>query len=217
MYDGSFYGTIRAGCQASAAVMAPIVYNLLKPATVLDVGCGEGWWAKAFQDCGADVVGLDGPGAQPVIDHFIVHDLAAEAIPVRLRGLGLTVCLEVAEHLPPQRAESFIAELCATSKAVLFSAAIPGQGGTGHVNEQPPSYWVDLFDRQGYDVTGALRWKIWNDERVENWYRQNLLLAVKRPIPKPARGHSALTDLFRGPLAEPFHVVHPVLFDARRR
>lgn len=215
MYDSTFYDTIRDGCRSSAAVVAPIVKGLLSlPAPrVIDVGCGEGWWAQAFADLGAEVIGIDGAHVNdsPLGDRFIRHDLL-EPLPSHLAGrFDLAVSLEVAEHLPPERAASFVRDLCSLAPVVLFSAAIPGQGGTGHVNEQWPGYWVDHFLEAGFTVSGALRWMIWDDDRVENWYRQNLLIAAKEvPLLPPL-------DVFASPLSTPWPVVHPVLYNARRR
>lgn len=209
MYDAAFYDMIRPGCQASAAVVVPLVVQHLQPRTVLDVGCGEGWWAHAFAEAGCDVLGIDGAvlDTRPAGPRFAHHDLSA---PFAACGrFDLAVALEVAEHLPPWRADSFVADLCTVAPDVLFSAAIPGQGGVGHLNEQWPAYWVDLFRAHGYAVSGALRWQIWSDDRVENWYRANTLVASRRPEAYPA--------LFASPLAEPWPVVHPVLYDARRR
>jgi len=33
---------------------------------------------------------------------------------------------------------------------VLFSAAIPNQGGTGHINEQWQEYWAEKFYANGF-------------------------------------------------------------------
>jgi hypothetical protein len=85
-----------------------------------------------------------------------------------------------------------------------------GQGGTGHINEQPPSYWADLFAKRDYRVTGALRWLFWNDDGVENWYSQNLFLAT------PDWRAPRVRDLYEHPMAEPIYVIHPVLWEARR-
>lgn len=209
MYDAAFFDTIRAGCQASAAVVVPLVLEHFRPYTVLDVGCGEGWWATAFAELGGcEVVGLDGPGGGGALDgRFVAWDLRYSF--ADMYQVDLAVALEVAEHLAEKRADSFIADLCAVAPVVLFSAAIPGQGGTGHINEQWPAYWVEKFRANGYAVSGALRWNIWGDDRVENWYRANLLFATRYPENFPR--------LFATPLAEPWPVVHPVLFDARRR
>lgn len=212
MYDAEFFDVIRDGCQRSAAAVAPIVDEIMsehtaRGRTLVDVGCGEGWWALAFEALGWRAVGIDGPDTLSQLERFIPHDLRE---PIEQRGrphaYDLAVSLEVAEHLPPERAESFVADLCSFAPVVLFSAAIPGQGGTGHLNEQWPDYWVELFGRQGYAVSGALRWRIWDDDRVENWYRQNLMLCTNRPELWP--------DLFDG--TPPISVVHPILYDARR-
>ena len=201
MYDGNFYDIIRPGCQSSAAVVAPLVYGELKPQAVVDVGCGEGWWGAAFADLGCDVLGLDGDYVENRAIPFQPADLT------RTVNLGqrfdLAVCLEVAEHLPRKRAAGLVADLTNLADAVLFSAAIPGQGGVGHVNEQWPAYWTDLFDDHGWETTGALRFDIWTDDRVKNWYRQNLILAAP-----------TLPD--RWPAAEVLPLVHPVLWDSRR-
>lgn len=208
MYDAGFFETIREGCRASANAVAPIVHAAVDhPKRVVDVGCGEGWWARAFEQLGCEATGIDGPGTQSILERFIPHDLG-QPLPTLAAGFDLAVSLEVAEHLPPDRAAGFVAEICALAPVVLFSAAIPGQGGTGHVNEQWPAYWVELFSRCGFAVSGALRWRIWDDDRIENWYRQNLLVATQYPGRFP--------DLFNAPTSEPWPVVHPVLYNARR-
>lgn len=214
MYDKTFYDTIRPGTQESARWVAPVVLDHLKlgiaPLRVIDVGCGEGWWADQFARLGCEVIGIDGEYVQgsPLGDRFIPHDLT-RTMPEHLHGrFDLAVSLEVAEHLPEWRARTFVEELCELAPVVLFSAAIPGQGGTGHINEQWPSYWVELFDENGYHGSGALRWEIWDNPNIENWYRQNLLVF--------AQDTTSLPDLFDTPTAAPHSLVHPVLYNARR-
>lgn len=205
-FTNEIYAMIREGAQRSAGVVVPLVLECLSPKLVLDVGCGEGWWGKAFEEAGCNVAGLDGPEATPVIRH-LVRDLAHPGSLTASRW-DLAVCLEVAEHLAPQHADSLIKRLCTAAPVVLFSAAIPGQGGVGHLNEQWPGYWVEKFDANGYACSGALRWQIWDDDRVENWYRQNLIVAAAAP--------ATLPFWFDTPLAPVWPVVHPVLYDARR-
>jgi hypothetical protein len=86
--------------------------------------------------------------------------------------------LEVAEHLPIQSAGGFVAELTALAPFILFSAAIPGQGGTNHLNEQWPEYWATRFAGHGYRVLDCIRPRIWEDDRIDFWYRQNIFLFV---------------------------------------
>lgn len=209
MYDAFFYKVSRPGMMLSAQTLVPMLMNKIEwPRTVIDVGCGEGWWALEFakQD-GTDVVGIDGDwhGEHLLGDRFITHNLSTK-LPNELHGrFDTVVCLEVAEHLQAQRAASFVADLCKLVRGngyVVFSAAIPHQGGTGHVNEQWPAYWAELFNRNGFSVNSDFRFTIWNDDRIENWYRQNLLIAY------PALGVVDKTP--------PLPVVHPVLWKARQ-
>lgn len=210
-YDSGFYDTIRAGSRASAKAVVPRLFELAgQPRTVVDVGSGEGVWTLEFLELGAEVLAIDGSYVTaPLVQPFLPHDLE-RPLPGHLAGrFDFAYSLEVAEHLSPTRARSFVADLVALAPVVAFSAAIPGQGGTGHVNEQWPDYWRALFESHGFRVTGALRFEFWRDERVENWYRQNLLLAVAadhEPTPE-------LEELLVSPLAPTYPLVHPVLFD----
>ena len=212
-YDARFYDTIRDGTRRSAGELVPLLcddLNLKAGDRLIDVGCGEGWWAETFSEMGGlDVIGVDGNYVEssPLGDRFMPHDLR-DPLPDHLRGrFDVAVSLEVAEHLPESRAASFVEDLTSLADVVVFSAAIPGQGGTGHINEQWPSYWVHLFARCDFIVSGALRFSIWDNTAIENWYRQNLLVAVH------VDREQWYPDLFESPVAHPFPIVHPVLYD----
>lgn len=207
MYDDQFFDVIRKGCQSSAAVVVPLVYAVLAPETVVDVGCGEGHWGKEFERLGSEVTGIDGAETQSILKTFVAHDLR-NALPLALGTFDLAVCLEVAEHLPDWRADGIIEDLCRLAPVVLFSAAIPGQGGHGHVNEQWPRYWVDRFEAHNYAVSGALRFRLWECDEVMNWYRANILVAA-------AEGHRPV-GWFDTPLAYPYALVHPVVWGHHR-
>jgi hypothetical protein len=94
----------------------------------------------------------------------------------------LAICLEVAEHLPKQSAPGFIQSLARLAPVILFSAALPLQGGTHHVNEQWPAYWQDLFEKHGYRMLDLIRKEIWSKPEVQFWYRQNILLFVREDL-----------------------------------
>lgn len=172
-YPVSLYAETRPAIKASAAAVVPTLVDLFLPTLALDVGCGEGWWMAELERLGCEAWGIDGPHVSPEAGSFTAHDLED---PIAAEGYDLAISLEVAEHLSPRRADSLVADLCRAAPTVVFSAAVPGQGGAGHVNEQWPAYWVEKFAEHGYAGTGALRWLLWDDKTIAPWYRQNLLV-----------------------------------------
>lgn len=170
--------------------VVPIIMEMLHPKSVLDVGCGTGVWLKTFADAGIDdYVGLDDPGTDRSLlqieeRHFLAKDLRA---PVSLgRSFDLVVSLEVAEHIDAKFADQFVKTLVDHGNTILFSAAVPGQGGQHHVNEQWPAAWQARFAAHGYYFHDAIRARIWNDERIHWWYRQNIFLLKKeKPATEP--------------------------------
>jgi SAM-dependent methyltransferase len=184
VYDADYFDWQIRGARLSAEVVVPLVLELVGPRSVVDVGCGVGAWLAVFGEHGiADLLGVDGAFLDRwrlliPTESFVAHDLTT---PLRLgRTFDLAVCLEMAEHLPGEAAETLTATLTDLAPVVLFSAAPPGQGGVGHVNEQPPAYWQALFWRRGYVPVDVLRSQIWTDGRVEPWYSQNTLLYVRQ-------------------------------------
>lgn len=182
-YDHDFYGAQAAGSERSAGVVLPIMFELLVPSSIVDVGCGVGTWLAAAQRLGVDdVCGLDGAyapdaGLRIADERFTPTDLA-QPLPPPDRRFDLAMSLEVAEHLPAARSNSFVADLCALADVVLFSAAIPGQLGTDHINLDFQRTWADRFDGNGYLAFDIVRPRVWHDSDVEAFYRQNILVFV---------------------------------------
>jgi hypothetical protein len=130
-----------------------------------------------------DVMGLDGEWVEASMlviptEAFVKTDLN-KSIRVR-RRFDLAISLEVAEHLPAERAKGFVRDVTRLADFILFSAAVPFQGGRNHINEQWQDYWVGLFAAEGYGAYDLIRPKIWNDSKMPFWYRQNALLFVKK-------------------------------------
>ena len=179
-YTPEFFKNALGTSYASAQRIVPLVLAIVPARSVLDVGCGTGHFLRAFREAGvSEITGIDGdhvPRDQLVIDahHFVPADLS-RGFDLK-RRYDLVVSLEVAEHLPPSSAEAFVASLVRHGSAVVFSAAIPFQGGTAHLNEQWQSYWARLFARHGYDAYDPFRPVVWHDTQVAWWYRQNTLL-----------------------------------------
>jgi len=158
----------------------PLVLKMVEPRSIIDLGCGDGSWLKAFEEQGIrDLQGIENQmPANPLIERgrVQIHNLCHPYYSKRTYDLAL--CLEVAEHLPEKAASTLIETLTGLASVVLFSAAIPHQGGDGHVNEQWNSYWHQLFLKCKYVLCDPIRSEIWNNSQVAWWYRQNMFLAV---------------------------------------
>jgi hypothetical protein len=192
--------------------VVPLVQKMLRVTSVCDIGCGIGTWLQCWRENGVrDVLGIDGDYVdrqQLMIppSQFRATDLRQS---VRCdRRFDLAMSLEVAEHLPADRAVGFVADLTALAPVVLFSAAVPGQGGTNHINEQWQDYWTGVFKEAGFAMIDAIRPKIWNDPRVESWYRQNTLIFCRQDLVSEYPGLTRET-------CKPISIVHPEEF-ARR-
>ena len=206
-YTPEFYRELDS-TRESAREVLPIILELLKPASIVDVGCGAGHWLAAASELGVkDFLGVDGSWAleaQIAIprEKLLVHDLGT---PLKLeRRFDLALSLEVAEHLPASHARTFVQTLCEAADRIVFSAAIPGQGGRHHVNEQWPSHWAGLFEGFGYECYDLLRPRIWNNPRVLWYYAQNCLIFARA---------GSLTQF--GPPVHPLPLVHPALWSAQ--
>ena len=182
-YNEGFFEFHQRESRRSAAHVVPLVMGLVHPHSVVDVGCGVAPWLSVFEENGvSDYLGIDGEYVNRSLmmvpaSRFEVKDLCQ---PFRLdRQFDLVVSLEVAEHLPESSAVGFIKSLTHLGETVLFSAAIPNQGGTDHVNEQWPEYWRFLFAAEEYSIIDCIRNKIWRNNQIQPWYRQNLFLFVK--------------------------------------
>jgi SAM-dependent methyltransferase len=209
-YSPEYYNRLKSGSRNSAKAIVPVVFDVLQPRSVIDLGCGTGSWLAEFKRQGvADVVGVDGPHipANQLEIHareFVAADFSE---PLRLRrNFDLALSLEVAEHLNPAQSDEFIDTLTRLAPVVLFSAAIPYQGGEHHVNEQWPAYWVERFAARGFIALDPFRRWLWARSDVDWWYAQNLLLFVGRDhVSKLPR----LASLIQPESAEIQTYIHP--------
>jgi hypothetical protein len=179
-YNEDFFAFHLNDSISSAQEIIPIVIDYVHPNSVIDVGCGNGTWLAVWEKHGiTDITGIDGDYVKVqdlLIDtkNFIAFNL--EKGFVSDRKYSLVTSLEVAEHINSQAAETFIKSLCNLGDIILFSAAVPGQEGTLHVNEQYPEYWISLFSKNGFVPIDNIRKRIWTNQRISWWYRQNIFL-----------------------------------------
>ena len=184
-YDKKFYNLLQSGSYISAKKVLPFVQEIFHPASVLDLGCGVGYWVKVWKEDlqVEDVLGIE--GSYVTEDMFYLDKMYLQnedlKMPLHLnRKYDLVMSLEVAEHIEEKYADTFIENLVNAGDIILFSAAIKGQLGTYHVNEQMPEYWAGKFAKHDYAVIDFIRPLIWNDIEIDYWYRQNILLFIKK-------------------------------------
>ncbi|MGB9370213.1 MAG: class I SAM-dependent methyltransferase [Xanthobacteraceae bacterium] len=196
----------------SANCILGILSEYLQPASVLDVGCGLGTWLSVLQQRGiTDVRGVEGKWlktADLVCDSKLVQLCDLEAGFDLERRFDLIVCLEVAEHLSPAAAGRFVESLVRHAPAVLFSAAIPFQGGSHHLNEQFLSYWESIFAKHSFKPVDVVRGRIWLNQRVLWWLRQNTVLFAHQTL---IDTNDKLGDAVRDPVG-PLSIVHPEIY-----
>ena len=182
-YDANFFKLHNNADHAQAYdKLAAIVYSVLRPKSVIDVGAGCGnLLSRLYELSGQTLVydAVDAPqcrqaiydaGTEIPIEKYwwrdlrypqpvfpITHDNPNPGLSDYTRPNAVTtppydlaISVEVAEHLPADSAVSYLKFLTDMSDTVLFSGAVPGQGGVGHVNEQEWTYWLSFFNTFGY-------------------------------------------------------------------
>lgn len=196
------------------SIIVPKLVDLFSPKNVVDFGCGVGTFLNIFIKEGViDVLGLDGP--------WVNKDLLKENIPenkfkaVNLehplsldKKYDLAISLEVAEHLDEAKASIMVNNLANASDLIVFSAAIPYQGGQNHINEQWPTYWFNLFSQFGYTVYDILRPIFWHNDDIFFWYKQNMFVLVK----KGSEAESVVKKASESLPNTMFSIVHPELY-----
>ncbi|MDY0148519.1 MAG: class I SAM-dependent methyltransferase [Kiritimatiellia bacterium] len=182
MYNHDFYNEVQGNAGHSATAVVNLFLAHVHCQSVVDVGCARGTWLDAFVRAGIqDVMGVDGEWVSLDTldipqDRFVRADLSKSF--VLNRRFDVVVCLEVAEHLPKTAAETLVQSLVTHSDIILFSAAIPYQPGTNHINCQWPAYWAKHFAKHGYVASDFLRPQLWHMSQVGLPYRQNIILYI---------------------------------------
>lgn len=183
LYNPEWFKKQKKSALESASVIVPIVMDMVAPKSVVDIGCGMGAWLSVFKNAGVtDILGLDGDWV--VRSELCIPEASFKQVDINAsftvgRKADLAISLEVGEHLPDSSANILVKNLVETAPVVLFSAAIPQQPGTGHINGQWPQYWAKHFKNYGYIPVDCIRRRVWENPKVGYWYAQNAFIYVK--------------------------------------
>lgn len=168
--------------------LAEHLNELLAFRSVYDVGCANGFLLEGFQLNGKEIGGIEASAAvrgvlpQSLVDRVEIGDFAnAEG------SWGLVCCVEVAEHIEPERSQALVATLARLATDwIYFTAAPPGQTGRGHINCRPHVEWLGWLEDAGWscdrEVTDALRQRLSSQVHTP-WLRDNsyVLSPAERP------------------------------------
>lgn len=183
-YDPKFIRYAATSSRYAASQVISLLLPALDICSVLDIGCAGGGWLKEWRQAGiGDVLGVDGDYVNAADleiepEHFVSKDLGR---PFDLgKTFDLVQSLEVAEHIDQAAADVFVSNVVKHARRyILFSAAVPGQGGEHHVNEQPYDFWRERLAGHDFIAYDFVRPRIAQDHRISFWYRYNILLFVK--------------------------------------
>ena len=216
MHSQSYFNTFPDSTEA-AELIVPLVLDVVDlPRSVVDLGGGVGTWSRAFKRHGVNKVtcidsgSIDRSELLVSENEFMGADLSA-SIPAPIDS-DLAVSLEFAEHVPAQRSSQIVEFLTSSASIVLFSAAIPGQFGPGHINEQPAGYWRKLFREYGYRHHDVIRPRIICRREVPFWYRQNLSIYANEESSKTIEARS----IRYGEIPDDFELIHEQVLDTYR-
>lgn len=179
IYDNSFYDRNLKFQKALSDEILPWIMKNINPKSAIDFGCGCGYMLEQLRQYGCVIFGLNyniPANLQFPKKFFKKQDFSIECNFVEKKKFDLVVSLEVAEHLEEKYADTFIDNLCKHGDTILFSAATPGQGGEGHVNEQPELYWETKFNKKNFKKNDIIRPFLKDKKNVPFWYRQNIFL-----------------------------------------
>jgi hypothetical protein len=207
-YQDDFYKDLHQQTLYPARTVIDILLPVLPSiGSAVDVGCAVGSWLSVLKENGVpEIRGIDGDWVNKEFleipgECFRAVDLEKPFSEEKKYDLAMS--LEVAEHLPASSAAGFVASLAGLADFVLFSAAIPFQGGTSHVNEQWLEYWCRLFSAQGFRGVDCIRRRIWHDEKIPFWYKQNLVLFARENRLAELKLPEGIVEM------EPVSLVHP--------
>src|SRR5574338_1638305 len=167
LYGPAFFAGRSEMVLPSARVIVRLIEYYLGPQSVLDLGCGQGEWVDLFT---CDAVGADIAGPEGCIRHDLTEPLYLD------RDFDLVLCLETGEHLPESAADTLVDSCVRHAPSVVFSAAVPGQEGTGHINCQPHEYWHEKFSARGYEMFDPFPPVLAKEPDVKPWYANNMFL-----------------------------------------
>jgi len=194
LYDIDFYKkSIRPDRQPSYEAMANYIWEAWTPFCVVDYGCGCGWVLKYLSELGVkEILGFEPSvhAAKVQMDENLKRsiifgrhaDLTQSSCSFFIQKADVAICIEVAEHIPEEFSDVLIENIIYNTNVLVFSAAPPGQGGVGHINEQPWEYWEKKFKKFCFQEDEEQTRNFQNylkKKNTKSWYSNNIRVLIR--------------------------------------
>lgn len=156
-----------------------------KPKSIIDYGCGIGAYLEsALINDIYDIKGFDigGDNVKKFTDEAVIKYIEYTDCtkPISTKYYDCVISLETGEHIETESSEQFVKNICNSTKrdgVIIFSAAQPGQSGTGHINCQEKIFWKErfLFNSFVYD-------DLLTEYITDNWSRLGAPIYIKNNL-----------------------------------
>ena len=156
IYEDWYFRDNIADSLPMAKYIAPKIVEYLGVESVLDVGCATGHWLSCYESAGLEINGIE--GTTNSIPHCLVDESKVTIHDLRdpfdkTYNVDLVTSIEVAEHIEPEFADTYVDTLTKhNAQYIMMTAAPPGQGGHGHFNLQFKPYWIEKLQSKGYEL-----------------------------------------------------------------
>jgi hypothetical protein len=181
----------RGGVELSANIIAPWL-PIKRGMRVVDVGCGDGTWLSCLPT-GCHKTGLDRHRKVRPDSMGWYHRVDFER-EWNMPNADVALCLELAEHLTPNAGMRLVGKLAKAARVIVWSAAMPRQGGWGHKNEQWPSYWLAAFAQFDFEPNYSVQDKLWDNADILPWYHHIVVLRQAPSDPRHDHVHPRLAN-----------------------
>lgn len=181
LYNDEFFAWHKEHIHYDCVEAGKFIAEYFSPESVIDYGCGIGSFIQGLKECNVNVKGYEiSKAAKPFIDSSIIEDIEFKNILNVKDYADISLCLEVAEHIDPDNSDRLVKMLCGNTKDyIIFTAAPPGQGGTGHINCQSKKYWIDLFKKYSWVLDIEAIEHLISKVKIADYYINNLMIFTK--------------------------------------
>ena len=185
-YSEHFYKSVTSRALTASEVIANTLLQNCNPNSIIDIGAGDGSWivTLASKSEAKRLIAVDLPGSNFESIKNSNKTIEVQTIDFEQEMIqngepyDLAICVEVIEHISSDRALRLLDWMSENCRAIIFSGATPGQGGTHHINEQSQSYWIGSMSKRGFIPIDNMRPQLINNKKVASYYRNNIFLYI---------------------------------------